>query len=449
MSTPGFASTGSDMRLKGLILSTALCAAAYPAAAQVANTYCAQNRPPVRPSRERRIRLRRRLWRARIWRGLWCSGLWRGLRCSGYARATGPVTATALRVTAGATAAIRPRAITVPAARPRPMPSTPSPTARAPCPARKGSRFRPTSPTPPGAGPAPPLEQRLLALLGGDLRRCQPAEQGRPAHRTLGRHPGRLPRRVAADRRLPRHARDLGPPRRTLPLHHRDDRGRHRAPGGVGAARRAPDPDPHPARHHPRLVRDRARRTGHRAAAELARLPHRHATARGEDHLDPAQGEVEKNNWEVGYAGGLEVGIAQARAAFDDGLARLDRDFSGMRRYGELAAAGAVSLPLVKVRATGLKIGKDGDRRRSTSGSSRSSSPRNSWVRPARPPRSRRRSRAMRWTGATNYPDEPITVHGREEVTRLLVHAVSIGASDVIFSPAGRCSPPSTATSAR
>ncbi len=39
----------------------------------------------------------------------------------------------------------------------------------------------------------------------------------------------------------------------------------------------------------------------------------------------------------------------------------------------------------------------------------------------------------MRWTGATNYPDEPITVHGREEVTRLLVHAVSIGASDVIF----------------
>ncbi|WP_091754497.1 type IV secretory system conjugative DNA transfer family protein [Methylobacterium sp. ap11] len=74
----------------------------------------------------------------------------------------------------------------------------------------------------------------------------------------------------------------------------------------------------------------------------------------------PPKGEVEKNNWEVGYAGGLEVGIAQARAAFDDGLARLDRDFSGMRRYGELAAAGAVSLPLVKVRATGLKVGKDG-----------------------------------------------------------------------------------------
>jgi defect in organelle trafficking protein DotB len=39
----------------------------------------------------------------------------------------------------------------------------------------------------------------------------------------------------------------------------------------------------------------------------------------------------------------------------------------------------------------------------------------------------------MRWIGATRYPDEPITVHGREDVTRLLVHAVSIGASDVIF----------------
>lgn len=39
----------------------------------------------------------------------------------------------------------------------------------------------------------------------------------------------------------------------------------------------------------------------------------------------------------------------------------------------------------------------------------------------------------MRWTGATRYPGEPITVHGRDEVTRLLVHAVAIGASDVIF----------------
>ncbi|MCF4130139.1 type IV pilus twitching motility protein PilT [Methylobacterium sp. SyP6R] len=39
----------------------------------------------------------------------------------------------------------------------------------------------------------------------------------------------------------------------------------------------------------------------------------------------------------------------------------------------------------------------------------------------------------MRWTGATRYPDTPITVHGRDEVTRLLVHAVSLEASEVIF----------------
>ncbi|WP_048462623.1 type IV pilus twitching motility protein PilT [Methylobacterium aquaticum] len=39
----------------------------------------------------------------------------------------------------------------------------------------------------------------------------------------------------------------------------------------------------------------------------------------------------------------------------------------------------------------------------------------------------------MQWKGATSYPEEPIIVHGRAEVTRLLIHAVAIGASDVIF----------------
>lgn len=72
------------------------------------------------------------------------------------------------------------------------------------------------------------------------------------------------------------------------------------------------------------------------------------------------KGDVEKANWEVGYKGGLEVGVAQARAAFDDGLARLDRDFAGMRRYQDLAAQGAVSLPIVKTRAAALKVSKDG-----------------------------------------------------------------------------------------
>ncbi|NGM38041.1 MULTISPECIES: type IV pilus twitching motility protein PilT [Methylobacterium] len=39
----------------------------------------------------------------------------------------------------------------------------------------------------------------------------------------------------------------------------------------------------------------------------------------------------------------------------------------------------------------------------------------------------------MLWTGATRYPEEDIVVHGRDEVSRLLVHAVAIDASDVIF----------------
>ncbi|NGM38042.1 MULTISPECIES: type IV secretory system conjugative DNA transfer family protein [Methylobacterium] len=74
----------------------------------------------------------------------------------------------------------------------------------------------------------------------------------------------------------------------------------------------------------------------------------------------PPKGDVEQANWDVGYKGGLDVGVAQARAAFDDGLARLDRDFAGMRRYHDLAAQGAVSLPIVKTRATALKVGRDG-----------------------------------------------------------------------------------------
>ena len=39
----------------------------------------------------------------------------------------------------------------------------------------------------------------------------------------------------------------------------------------------------------------------------------------------------------------------------------------------------------------------------------------------------------MIWTGPTRYPDQPVIVHGRDEVSRLLIHAVAIGASDVIF----------------
>lgn len=74
----------------------------------------------------------------------------------------------------------------------------------------------------------------------------------------------------------------------------------------------------------------------------------------------PPRGEVEQANWDAGYEGGLEVGVAQARAAFDDSLARLDRDYAGMRRYHELAAQGAVSMPRVAQRVTRQKVSPDG-----------------------------------------------------------------------------------------
>ncbi|MFY9294904.1 MAG: type IV secretory system conjugative DNA transfer family protein [Methylorubrum rhodinum] len=74
----------------------------------------------------------------------------------------------------------------------------------------------------------------------------------------------------------------------------------------------------------------------------------------------PPQTDNEKAHWDVSYKAGLEIGVAQARAAFDDGLARLDRDISGMRRYHDLAQRGVVSLPVVKTAAKRLKISRDG-----------------------------------------------------------------------------------------
>lgn len=74
----------------------------------------------------------------------------------------------------------------------------------------------------------------------------------------------------------------------------------------------------------------------------------------------PPQTDNEKAHWDVSYKAGLEVGVAQARAAFDDGLARLDRDISGMRRYHDLAQRGVVSLPVIKTAAKRLKFSPDG-----------------------------------------------------------------------------------------
>lgn len=74
----------------------------------------------------------------------------------------------------------------------------------------------------------------------------------------------------------------------------------------------------------------------------------------------PPKGAEEQANWDVGFEGGLALGIEQARDAFDDALARLERDHSGMRRYHDLAAQGAVSLPVVRAKGKALRIGRDG-----------------------------------------------------------------------------------------
>ena len=39
----------------------------------------------------------------------------------------------------------------------------------------------------------------------------------------------------------------------------------------------------------------------------------------------------------------------------------------------------------------------------------------------------------MRWTGATRYLEADFQIHTREDVTRIFIHAIGLGASDVIF----------------
>ncbi|MET0428447.1 MAG: type IV secretory system conjugative DNA transfer family protein, partial [Microvirga sp.] len=74
----------------------------------------------------------------------------------------------------------------------------------------------------------------------------------------------------------------------------------------------------------------------------------------------PPKGAEEQANWDVGYKAGLAIGIEQARAAFDDNLNRLERDLTGMRRYHELAAQGAVSLPIVRTKTVASRVSRDG-----------------------------------------------------------------------------------------
>lgn len=71
---------------------------------------------------------------------------------------------------------------------------------------------------------------------------------------------------------------------------------------------------------------------------------------------------AEQSAWDEAYGSAKEIGIREARATFTENLDRLDRDLAGMRRYHELAARGALSLPIVTTGKTKLRISKNGRR---------------------------------------------------------------------------------------
>ncbi len=71
---------------------------------------------------------------------------------------------------------------------------------------------------------------------------------------------------------------------------------------------------------------------------------------------------AEQSAWDEAYGSAKEIGIREARATFTENLDRLDRDLAGMRRYHELAARGALSLPIVAAEKTKLRISKNGQR---------------------------------------------------------------------------------------
>lgn len=71
---------------------------------------------------------------------------------------------------------------------------------------------------------------------------------------------------------------------------------------------------------------------------------------------------AEQSAWDVSYGSAKEIGVREARATFTENLDRLDRDLAGMRRYHELAARGALSLPIVAAKKTKLRISKNGQR---------------------------------------------------------------------------------------
>lgn len=71
---------------------------------------------------------------------------------------------------------------------------------------------------------------------------------------------------------------------------------------------------------------------------------------------------AERAAWDSAYEEGRIVGINEARATFEIQFNRLDRDYAGMVRYGELAAQGAVSLPKTTRTKTAVRLSDRGQK---------------------------------------------------------------------------------------
>lgn len=77
--------------------------------------------------------------------------------------------------------------------------------------------------------------------------------------------------------------------------------------------------------------------------------------------LKPEDGD-EQSIYDQSYQAGVAKGILEARDTFEDNLNRLERDYTGMERYHELARQGAVSLPVVNDSRRAVRVADGGQR---------------------------------------------------------------------------------------
>lgn len=75
-----------------------------------------------------------------------------------------------------------------------------------------------------------------------------------------------------------------------------------------------------------------------------------------------SNGPAEKKVYDAAYHDGRIIGGQEARAAFEDAMGRLRRDYDGMKRYQELARTGAISVPVVGTSKERFKITNGGKR---------------------------------------------------------------------------------------